>query len=73
MVEKGATKEDLKKVLTELSKNGVKGKELKKSVNSMNDLVNSGESPKIVGNIVSQAVHQAHAEGLKGKGKGKTQ
>lgn len=67
MLEKGAKKGDLKKVIADLSANGVKGDDLKKTVNTMNDLVNSGESPKEAGNIVSRAAHQAKAEGLKGK------
>jgi hypothetical protein len=66
MLDKGAAKEDLKKVLKDLSEKGIKGKDLKSTVDSMNDLVNSGESPKEAGNIVSRAAHQAQAQGLKG-------
>jgi len=66
MLDKGAAKEDLKKLLKDLSRNGIKGKELKNTVDSMNDLVNSGESPKEAGNIVSRAAHLAQAQGLKG-------
>lgn len=67
MLDKGATKNDLKGVLVDLSKKDIKGDNLKNTVNSMNDLVNSGESPKEAGNIVSHAAHQALAQGLKGK------
>lgn len=67
MVEKGASKEELKNVVTELSHKGVKGDDLKKSVRSMNDLVKQGESPKEAGNVVSRAAAQAHEQGLKGK------
>lgn len=67
MINKGATKDDLKKVLVDLANYGLKGKDLRDSVNSMNELVKSGETPKEAGNIVSKAAHQAHAQGLKGK------
>lgn len=67
MVEKGASKEELKSIVTELSDKGVKGSDLKKSVNSMRDLVNAGEAPKEAGSVVSQAVAQAHEQGLRGK------
>jgi hypothetical protein len=67
MLDKGATKDGLKKVLTDLANAGAKGDTLRSSVGSMNDLVNSGETPKEAGNIVSQAAHQAKAAGLKGK------
>ena len=67
MAEKGATKEELKSVVTKLSNNGIKGDDLKQSVNSMKDLVNKGENHKEAGSIVSQAVAQAHAQGLTGK------
>jgi len=66
MLGKGATKEDLKKLLKDLSGKEIKGKDLKNTVDSMNDLVNSGESPKEAGNIVSRAAHLAQAQGLKG-------
>ncbi len=66
MLNKGAAKEDLKKVLKDLSENRIKGKDLKSTVDSMNDLVNSGESPQEAGNIVSRAAHLAQAQGLKG-------
>lgn len=63
----GTKKEDIKKVVTDLVKNEVKGKDLANSVKSMNDLIKSGEDPKEVGNIVSKAAHDAQAMGLKGK------
>ena len=66
MLDKGATKKDLKKVLKDLSENGIKGKDLKSTVDSMNDLVNRGESPQEAGNIVSRAAHLAQAQGLRG-------
>ena len=66
MLNKGAAKEDLKKLLKDLSENRIKGKDLKSTVDSMNDLVNSGESPQEAGNIVSRAAHLAQAQGLKG-------
>lgn len=67
MIEKGASKKELKDVVTELSDKGVKGDDLKESVNSMNNLVNEGENLREAGSVVSQAVAQAHAQGLKGK------
>lgn len=67
MLEKGASKDELKGVVTELSKSEVKGEDLKKAVDSMNDLVNDGEKPSEAGNVISAAVAQAHADGLKGK------
>lgn len=67
MLDKGATKDDLKKVLTDLSKKGVRDEDLKKAINGMNDLVNDGEAPRRAGNIVSRAAHLALAQGLKGK------
>jgi len=66
MLNKGAAKEDLKKLLKDLSENRIKGKDLKNTVDSMNDLVNNGESPQEAGNIVSRAAHLAQAQGLKG-------
>lgn len=67
MLDKGANKENLKNLLADLSKKGVRGKDLKDSIDAMNDLVNSGEKPKEAGNIVSRAAHQAQAQGLKGR------
>lgn len=67
MIEKGATKEQLQGVITDLSNKEVKGEDLKKAVDSMNDLVNEGEEPKEAGSVVSAAAAQAHADGLKGK------
>lgn len=67
MAEKGASKEELKSVVTDLSNKRVRGDDLKQSVNSIKDLVNEGESPKEAGNVVSQAAAQAHQQGLKGK------
>ena len=67
MLGKGATKDGLKGVLLDLSNNGVKGKDLRNSVDSMNNLIKSGESPQEAGNIVSRAVHQGQAQGLRGK------
>lgn len=67
MLSKGATKEELKKVMLDLKEKEVTGKDLKESLNSMNDLVKDGESPKKAGNIVAQAAQQAKAQGLKGK------
>jgi uncharacterized protein YdgA (DUF945 family) len=49
MLEKGATKEEIEKPLLDLSKNEVKGKDFKASVDSMNDLVKSGKSPQEAG------------------------
>ena len=66
MLDKGATKEDLRNLLKDLSRKEIKGKELKNTVDSMNDLVNSGENPRGAGNIVSRAAHLAQAQGLKG-------
>lgn len=67
MVAKGAKKEDLKNVITELSKNKIKGKDLLQSVTDMSELVNEGENPKEAGNVVSQTIAQAKAQGLKGE------
>lgn len=67
MLDKGATKEDLKNLLTDLAQKGIKGRELKNTIDSTNDLVNRGESPQEAGNVVSQAAHMAQAQGLKGK------
>lgn len=67
MLTKGATKEDLKTLLLGLANKGVKGDNLKTTINAMNDLVNSGVHPKEAGNVVSRAAHQAQAQGLKGK------
>jgi len=66
MLEKGATKDEIEKPALGLSKNGVTGKDLRRSIDLMNDLIKSGKAPKEAGNIVSQAVHQAQAEGLRG-------
>jgi len=67
MLDKGATKEDIKNMLEDLSKSEVRGRDLENTVNAANDLVNKGEHPREAGNIVSQAAHAAQAQGLKGK------
>jgi len=67
MLDKGATKEDLKNMLEDLSRSEVRGRDLENTVNAANDLVNKGEHPKEAGNIVSQAAHAAQAQGLKGR------
>jgi hypothetical protein len=67
MLANGASKDEVTKPLVELSKSEVKGSDLKNSAESMNELVKSGATPKEAGNVVSQAAHQAKAEGLKGK------
>jgi hypothetical protein len=67
MLDKGATKEDLKNMLEDLSKKEIRGEDLENTVNAANDLVNKGEHPREAGNIVSQAAHAAQAQGLKGR------
>jgi hypothetical protein len=67
MLANGASKDEVVKPLAELSKNDVKGNDLKNSAESMNELVKSGATPKEAGNVVSKAAHQAQAEGIKGK------
>jgi len=67
MLKMGVKREDLRNTIVELSKRDIKGKEFRNVINSMNDLVKGGEDPKVVGSIVSQTVHQAQAEGLKGE------
>lgn len=67
MLRQGATKDELKNAVLDLSKRGIKGEELRNSVNSMNELVKSGMLAKEAGNVVSQAAHQAWALGLRGK------
>jgi len=67
MLSQGANKEDIKKTLVDLSSKGVTGGDLKASASSMSGLVKSGVASKEVGSIVSRAVKQAHAKGLKGK------
>jgi len=67
MLKQGATREDIEKVIGDLSEKGMKGRNLRNSLISMNDLINDGENPKDAGNIVSRAAHEAHAQGLKGR------
>lgn len=67
MADKGASKEELKSVVTDLSRNRVRGDELKQSVDSVKDLVNEGDNTREAGSIVSMAAAQAHQQGLKGK------
>jgi hypothetical protein len=67
MLKQGATEEDIEKVVSNLSEKGMKGRNLRNSLISMNDLINNGEDPKNAGNIVSRAAHEAHAQGLKGR------
>ena len=67
MLANGASKDEVVKPLVELSNGDVKGNDLKNSAESMNELVKSGATPKEAGNVVSQAAHQAKAEGVKGK------
>lgn len=65
-MECGVSKEDLKTILSDLQKKEVGHKEIKKTIDSMNDLIKAGVEPKQAGNIVSQAAHLAKAQGLKG-------
>lgn len=65
-LERGVTKEDLKAILLDLQKKESNAKDAKKTIDAMNDLIKSGVEPKEAGNIVSQAAHQAQAQGLKG-------
>jgi len=67
MLTQGATREDIEKVIIDLSEKGMKGRNLRNPLISMNDLINNGENPKNAGNIVSRAAHEAHAQGLKGR------
>ncbi len=67
MLDKGATASEVEKPLAELTRSGVKGKDFKQSVEEMDGLVKNGQTPREAGNAVSQAVHQAQSEGLKGK------
>ena len=67
MLKQGATRENIEKVISDLSVKGMKGRNLRNSLISMNDLINNGENPKNAGNIVSRAAHEAHAQGLKGR------
>ena len=67
MLKQGATREDIEKVIGDLSEKGMKGQYLKNSINSMDELINNGENPKDAGNIVSRAAHEARAQGLKGR------
>jgi hypothetical protein len=65
-MEHGVNKEDLKTILSDLKKKEVDPKEIKKTIDSMNDLIKAGVEPGKAGNIVSQAAHLARAQGLKG-------
>jgi len=67
MLKQGATREDIERVVIDLSGKGMKGQNLRNSLIGMNDLINNGENPKNAGNIVSRAAHEAHAQGLKGR------
>jgi len=67
MLGQGADKDDIRNAVSGMAKKGIRGEDLKVSVESMKDLVKGGKSPKDAGNIISQAAHQAKAEGLKGK------
>lgn len=67
MLGRGTKKEDIKKVVTDLIKNEVQGRNLANSVKYMNDLIKSAEDPKEAGNVVSRAAHDAQAMGLKGE------
>ena len=63
---KGATKNDLKNILVELSANGINGSDFKRLLDSMNGLMIQGESPKEVFKVVSLAIIRAQGEVLKG-------
>jgi hypothetical protein len=67
MLKQGATREDIERVIIDLSEKGMKGQNLRNSLISMNDLINNGEDPKNAGDSVSRAAHEAHAQGLKGR------
>jgi hypothetical protein len=55
MLKQGATRENIERVIIDLSEKGMKGQNLINSLISMNDLINNGEDPKNAGNIVSRA------------------
>jgi len=67
MMEEGATADELKNAVSGLAGMGLKGKELKESVDEMSDLIEHGEKPAEAGNLVSQAAKQAKEQGLQGK------
>ena len=67
MLKQGATREDIERVVIDLSEKGMKGKNLRNSLISMNDLIANGENPNNACNIVSRAAHEAHAQGLRGR------
>lgn len=66
-LERGVASQDLKAILVDLKSKESSAKDTKKTIDLMVDLIKFGVSPKEAGNIVSQAAHQAHAQGLKGQ------
>jgi hypothetical protein len=66
-LDQGVKKESLKNILIDLKMKESSAKDAKKTIDVMVDLIKCGVDPKQAGNIVSQAAHQAKAEGLKGK------
>jgi hypothetical protein len=67
MMDEGAGKEDIKNAVSGMINDGIRGEDLKNSSEALKELIKSGNSPTEAGHIVSQAVLQAQAEGLKGE------
>ncbi|MDD4955704.1 MAG: hypothetical protein PHP17_06680 [Candidatus Omnitrophica bacterium] len=61
---------EIKPVLLDMWKDGVKGRALKNAANAVSELVASGDNAKDAAQIASLAAHKAEAEGLGGFGIG---
>jgi hypothetical protein len=66
MFARGATKDEIKRTMVDLSTNGVKGNDLKNTLQVMDDMEKKGKSPSDVSGAVSQAIQQGMVEGKKG-------
>ncbi len=66
MIRRGASNNEIRGAIMEISKSGVKGKDLVTSVNALRNLVKSGENISTAGQIVSQGAREAQEQGLTG-------
>jgi hypothetical protein len=67
MLSLGASQLDVKNILLDLVVKGFKGTDLGSLVGMVSDLMKSGGSTKLSADVVTQAIQQAGALGLKGK------
>jgi len=68
MLERGHSPESLKATMTDLSDNGIKGNDFRKTVDLMNEIERNGASADDASNMVSRAIQDSKDEGKEGAG-----